>query len=204
MFREKAKIRRFISDELARYKTGSGVTQDPWLKAQSLGKNLSRDPIFQKASKVALYAALPDEVQTLPVHQICMDQLKTVFYPRVDKDKKVLYFCPVTNPKSTTEMRRGFLGILEPFQTKPTAHIDLFIVPGVAFSVRGERLGRGSGYYDRTLSQSKFRHVNRYGLAYSFQVLEDLPVEDFDLPVQKVFTPEKVYMCTPCGFGEDS
>ena len=69
------------------------------------------------------------------------------------------------------------MDILEPkVQNEPHIQIDLFLVPGLAFSIRGDRLGRGQGFYDHTLSRPEFRSIPKYGMAYENQVFEALPV----------------------------
>ena len=65
--------------------------------------------------------------------------------------------------------------------------IDLIVVPGVAFDKKNIRLGRGHGYYDRFLSGLPKR-TKTIGLAFDFQVLEDLPQDPHDVPVSTIIT----------------
>jgi 5-formyltetrahydrofolate cyclo-ligase len=67
----------------------------------------------------------------------------------------------------------------------PLSHIDCLIVPGLAFTKAGARLGRGGGYYDRVLASIDSNTVT-VGVCFEFQVLEALPVESHDLSVQRV------------------
>lgn len=70
----------------------------------------------------------------------------------------------------------------------PTSDVDLFIVPGVAFDRKGNRLGRGSGYYDRLLTGIG---VPKIGLAYSFQIVAEVPHSSYDVPMTMVITEEE-------------
>jgi len=72
-------------------------------------------------------------------------------------------------------------------------------VPGVAFDRAGNRLGRGTGWYDRFLAGLD-ACVPRIALAYEFQLLEEVPVEQGDLPVHTVVTENRVIAC---GAAED-
>ena len=67
----------------------------------------------------------------------------------------------------------------------------LVIIPGVAFDINGYRIGYGKGYYDRFLTDKPY--VNKMGLAYSFQMLEQIPKDTHDQKLDKVVTEELVY-----------
>ncbi|TNF48746.1 5-formyltetrahydrofolate cyclo-ligase [bacterium] len=66
--------------------------------------------------------------------------------------------------------------------------VEVFVVPGLAFDVSGNRLGMGGGYFDRLLSLSS-PFANLIGLAYDFQVIDRLPVGNHDVPVHHVISP---------------
>ena len=85
-------------------------------------------------------------------------------------------------------LRRGAFGIAEPepgARTCPPGEIDLVVVPGVAFTAGGVRLGRGKGYYDRYLSQAEFRGAT-VGVCYAHQLVGELPSEPHDVAVDCV------------------
>ena len=71
----------------------------------------------------------------------------------------------------------------EPFPDPST--IDFAVIPGVAYDVRGNRLGRGGGYYDRLIPKLRCRTV---GPAFSFQIFDSIPMEEWDCPVDEVIT----------------
>ena len=69
-------------------------------------------------------------------------------------------------------------------------NVELFIVPGVAFTQTGFRLGRGEGYYDKLLQ--KYPKAIKIGICHDFQILNDLPIEDRDVAMDYVFTNKKL------------
>jgi len=66
--------------------------------------------------------------------------------------------------------------------------VDIVVVPAVAFDLQGHRLGYGKGYYDRFLKKTKAVKV---GVAYDFQIVEKLPAEQHDIPVDLIITPAR-------------
>lgn len=89
--------------------------------------------------------------------------------------------------------------ILEPTldvrAVKPVNKLDIICTPLVAFDNSGQRLGMGGGYYDRTLSQWHQHKQGPYplGLAHDCQHVEQLPSEQWDVPLPKIITPSKLY-----------
>ncbi len=77
----------------------------------------------------------------------------------------------------------------------PYDELDLVVVPGVVFDERGFRIGYGGGFFDRLLGEKAFR-ARTAALAYDFQVIERIPEEEHDRPVQAVFTESRVIRCT--------
>ena len=88
-------------------------------------------------------------------------------------------------------LQSGELKILEPLNEPLFTQyetIDLAIIPGVAFTLDGKRLGRGKGYYDRLLSNRAFRGVYKIGLAFPCQLVADLPVDPHDVQLNQILT----------------
>ena len=75
----------------------------------------------------------------------------------------------------------------------PIGELDLFLVPGIAFDGKGNRLGMGGGYFDRLLSHASSKAIFT-GLAYDFQIVTHLPTEAHDIPVHDVVTPRTVHV----------
>jgi 5-formyltetrahydrofolate cyclo-ligase len=82
-------------------------------------------------------------------------------------------------------------GVLEPKYKNIVQNVDLFIVPGVAFTQTGFRVGRGGGYYDELLQ--KYPKAIKIGICHDFQILNDLPIEEHDVAMDYVFTNKNYY-----------
>lgn len=132
------------------------------------------------ARVVALFSPLPDEPRIWPlVEELSKSML--VLLPRVEGD--VMNFC-CYSPES---MSSGAFGIMEPVGGEPVAsyEIDVMVVPGVAFTAKGERMGRGKGFYDKYMSLKDFRAV-KIGVCYDVQLVDVLPTEIHDVKMDSV------------------
>jgi len=148
-------------------------------------------PEFRHARTVMLYLPIPGEVDTVEVALAAWRQDKTVLVP------KVLYEHWRIAAVVCRSMDDGLVpnrhGIREPAAAEcwPPEEIDLVIVPALAFDKQGNRLGRGGGFYDRFLAEPGVRAV-LCGLAFDIQVLDELPAEHHDRPVDVLVTDKEV------------
>lgn len=130
---------------------------------------------FRRAKIVMFYLAHNTEVQTRFMIDEAVKLGKKVVVPACDiKTKKII---PCLLPGlSASDLKKGAHSIEEPICKRPIAKkdIDLIIVPGLAFDLKGNRLGRGHGYYDRFLDTVS-KDTPKIGLAFKFQVLDYLP-----------------------------
>jgi len=149
-------------------------------QSEKILSKLEQHPDFVNAHSVMLYSALPDEVQT----QAFLEKWhlkKQIILPTVVGDDII----PVEFGKDTT-FAVGDFNILEPQNEPYTGNFDLIVVPGVAFDQRGNRIGRGKGYYDRFLCQHL--DVKRIGICFDFQLVDEVPAEPFDIRMDEVIT----------------
>ncbi|MDR2791886.1 MAG: 5-formyltetrahydrofolate cyclo-ligase [Tannerellaceae bacterium] len=153
-------------------------------------QRLEDDPFFRNASYIALYYPLPGEVDTFP----CLSRWKNskgLFLPLVSGN--TLHLLPYA---PGTQLVAGPFGIMQPDDMPypvPPECIDLIVVPGLAFDRQGNRLGRGKGFYDRFLSDLS---IPRIGLCFQFQLLEEVPFNTLDIPMDKVITDEETLCLT--------
>ncbi len=135
---------------------------------------------FAEAQVVALYATLPDEPHSQE-HIAKWHGRKRIVLPRVEGD--VMHFYDYS-PES---MRSGAFGIAEPQGSEPCPpeDIDLMVVPGVAFTTDGKRMGRGKGFYDKYMSQAGFR-AHTVGVCFHVQLVEYIPTDPHDRCVERV------------------
>ena len=152
-------------------------------------------PAFEQADVVALYSPILNEVFTEEIFHEALRQGKTVAYPRVAGER--LDFVSVASP---SDLSPGAFGVLEPTGAAllPSSALDLVLVPGVAFDVKGNRLGYGKGFYDRVLCGAE-RPALSVGLCFELQVVSSLPVEDHDACLDILITEERNYSFTPSG-----
>lgn len=89
-------------------------------------------------------------------------------------------------------LEHAAFGIREPAKMEPIdpASIDVVLVPGLAFDARGFRIGYGGGFYDRLLPQMR-PDTRRIGICFDAQVVDDVPTEEFDLPVHIIVTEQR-------------
>lgn len=142
---------------------------------------------YDQASVLALYAPIHNEVQTEDVFAAALHDGKRVCFPRVQG--AALEFIEVRDQAS---LQPGAFGILEPTgaEVLASADIDLVVLPGVGFDRTGYRLGYGQGYYDRTVPAEGSAVLA--GLAYDFQVVDELPAEDHDICLDLLIVDSEV------------
>lgn len=135
---------------------------------------------IQGAQCVAIYASLPDEVFSYKAIE-SLATTKRVVLPRVAGDDMDFY------PYLPGTLETGAFGISEPQvgDAVSPAEIDVIVVPGVAFTAEGKRLGRGKGYYDRYMSRDGFR-ATKVGVCYAEQIAEEIPTEPHDITMDIV------------------
>ena len=184
MLEKKKTLRKIIKVRV------SALSADEKAKREKLLlDNLFSMPEFLAANTVMLFANLPDEIGTFSLIDKCIAMGKKVYLPVINGDD-------MTACEFKGEYKIGKYDIKEPLTPNsslfPNGHqhvltpnsIDFILVPGVAFSPNGYRLGRGKGYYDKFLS----KHSNLFtvGVCFREQFYLDIPTEPHDIPMHKV------------------
>lgn len=139
---------------------------------------------------VAMYAAKGSEVATTGLDEAARARGLVVAYPRVIGDATALTFHPAT----LGELVPARFGLREPMPDAPAielARIAVFFIPGLAFDRAGGRVGWGRGHYDATLAAAP--DARRVGLAYDFQIVDDVPCEAHDMPLHAIVTEVATY-----------
>lgn len=152
--------------------------------ADEVFERLERTAAFMMADRILMYHSLPDELSTRRFLDKWHDR-KQFFLPRVNGvDLEIL-------PYDRTRLELGSFHIEEPTgeDTVDPDEMELIVVPAVAYDRRGNRLGRGKGFYDRLLREAR---ATKIGVGYEFQLLDELPVEEHDVPMDYVITQHTV------------
>jgi len=146
---------------------------------------------FRCSQMLALYSPVNNEVATAQIFAVARDRCKLVCYPRVVDD--MLEFVEVSK---IDELICGTFGVAEPIgnNKRSIAEFDLVVVPGIAFDLRGYRLGYGRGYYDRQLAEDMAKTVT-VGLGFEFQLHRRLPIAAHDERLDYIATETRLISC---------
>ncbi len=152
-------------------------------------------PEVKRAKSVFLYFPHKNEVDTTLIIEELLKQGKEVILPKV-----VGFHIRPVKISNISSLKSGYAGIKEPEgEEYPLEKVDIIVVPALAFDIHGHRLGYGKGFYDRLLSKT---NALKIGLAYDFQLLEKLPSEPHDIPVNLIITPTKIVKAAGAEFTE--
>ena len=160
---KKSAIRKEMPKKLKNQDAKSKIEKDKVIKEKLLAL-----PEFKEAEVIAFYVSFSSEVDTKELIDKALSMGKRVVVPAV----------------AGKDLKFSEINCNKPFSKEK---IDLVVVPGVAFTKSGSRLGRGKGFYDRFLKELP-RRIKRVGLAYDIQITEDLPVAPHDSPIDIIIT----------------
>ena len=148
---------------------------------------------YVRARGIACYINKNSEVDTRILIRNALSQEKRVLVPVVKSGDIELFFSEIKDLGK--ELAPGTFGILEPkpefVRPVDLNAIDLIFVPGIVWDRDGYRLGWGRGYFDRALKKLP-EHVRSAGLAFNMQLINQVPRDQFDVPVDMVVTESRV------------
>jgi len=163
-------------------------------KSKQIKKNLFEIDEYKKASSILFYISYGNEVFTHDMIKECLKNKKNVIVPITDVDNRKLILSKLDDWK---DLAKGAYNILEPKEGKikevSIFDIDLIIVPGVGFDEHGCRMGHGVGYYDDLLKDSS--NALNIALAFECQIVDCIPTESHDIPVEKIVTEKRIIDC---------
>jgi 5-formyltetrahydrofolate cyclo-ligase len=170
----------------------SAMTDDDARRQSHLAcEALTALPEFERARAVMLYLPIPGEVDVLPAGLDAWRAGKTVVVPKVSWKQR--HMIPVVCESMDDEFEVDNVGLRTPRNGRPwpLEDVDLVVVPALAYDRSGNRLGRGGGFYDRFLAEPMVSAVTA-GLAFTQQLLDTLPVDHHDRPVDLLVTADTV------------
>jgi 5-formyltetrahydrofolate cyclo-ligase len=148
---------------------------------------------YRHARAVLGYMAFDHEVLTDGLMRQAMASGKQLVLPMVQADRESIALYAIEDLEH--DVAPGYRGILEPQPQRTRAMapetLELALIPGVAFDLRGGRLGFGAGFYDRLLSRLP-RDIPTVGLAFDFQVTPRLPSQPHDILLDAIVTESGV------------
>lgn len=146
---------------------------------------------------IFVYASFRSEVETTGLIDQCIAMGKVVAVPYTDVQSKQLLPFQITDPAK--DLRPGYCSIPEPDPLQatkiPAEKIDIAVIPGSVFDIKGGRLGYGGGYYDRFL-QNAAPQAKRIGFAYEMQVVKKVPMLAHDQQLDILVTEKRIVIIT--------
>lgn len=175
--------------EVLSRKTDDNAIADGALVAERLSEFAS----VQLADTVMTYLPIAGELNLMPLMQTWLDESRIVCTPIVDWESRTMK-AGLISGLGDGELVPDQHGIRNPAKYVPVPHnsIEVVIVPGVAFTKNGLRLGRGGGYYDKFLAANSPPII--LGVCFDEQVIDNLPSEDHDIRMTAVITPTQTYI----------
>ena len=149
--------------------------------SQNLTAQFLAHPLYRQAKTIYGYLPYNQEIRTWDLLAQALKDGKQVAVPKVYGDE--MRFILLTD---LTRVAPGYASIPEPIDDEPVVNdpTALVLMPGLAFDREGHRMGYGGGFYDRFLTEEP-NHPT-IALCYEFQLLEHIPTEEFDVPVDCV------------------
>lgn len=163
--------------------------------SRTICERLAALPEYQAAKTILFYLDARSEARTRSFVAEALDGPRRIVVPYCSGAELELFLL-----ESMAELQTGQFGILEPsvnLRSLPeksvgASEVDLIVVPGVAFSPDGARLGHGHGYYDRLLRRAR-PEAPRIGLAFDCQIYPALPTQPHDIFMTHIVTQSRVY-----------
>ncbi|MCD2348800.1 5-formyltetrahydrofolate cyclo-ligase [Clostridium guangxiense] len=148
--------------------------------------NIINSNEYKSSTNIFLFVSYNSEVDTHKIIRHSLKEGKRIFVPKVISRKDGMETIEI---KGFSDLEKSKHGILEPCSDKyanPEV-VDVVFAPGLAFDKNGGRLGYGAGFYDRYLKLLK-KSTAKIGLCYSFQVVENVPMEEYDVRMNGIIT----------------
>ncbi len=187
---KKALLRKKIKGLLSKYDSSLVETKSNLI--QSYLFSLTE---YKNSCAVMFYVSRGNEVYTHEIIKIALGEKKEVSVPFILKSQNITIPCKIND---FSDLEPGPFGILQPLKEKicniPISVIDLIIVPGMAFDRKDNRVGKGKGFYDRFLKLLSPKTI-KIGLAFSCQIVKQIPTTENDVAVDKIVTEDGVIEC---------
>lgn len=158
-------------------------------KSRTLRDQIVSLPAYQKAKRIMAYLSMKGEADLDPLIRQALADGKEIYIPVCLPEKQM----EAGRLLSMDHFKKGPYGLRDlpdGYAVISPEELDLVLVPGVACTKEGIRLGMGAGYYDRYLSHVPFE--KRVVTLWDFQVIADIPFEPFDQKMAQIVTEKRV------------
>jgi len=161
---------------------------------QNILEQFHDSKFYKEATNIFVYISYDSEINTRLMINKALKDNKKVYVPRTEFETRIMDAVEI---KSFDNLIKSNYGILEPSKNEPCINpneLDLIVVPGVAFDRNGGRMGYGAGFYDRyfkKITKDNIERITKLALAYNFQVLDKVPMNEQDVPVDFIITEKE-------------
>ena len=155
--------------------------------ANSITEQVLKLDEIRDAKAIFIYISYATEVHTHKLIKALLVAGKILAVPKIINSDTM----QAESFSSWEDLVPGELGILTPSNSEPCNEpFDVALVPGLGFTLSGHRMGFGRGYYDKWFAQNEVKH--KIALAFEAQLVDEIPVEDTDVPMEKIVTEQRV------------
>ncbi|XP_046392065.1 5-formyltetrahydrofolate cyclo-ligase-like [Ischnura elegans] len=192
VFEAKSRLRRELSERIDRLSPEEIKRQ-----SEAITRKVLQHPKYQESESVSIYLSFDKEVQTEEILHDIFAQGKECYIPQYFKGKP-MEMVQILSLEDYQDLPKNKWNIKQPPKDEirenvlDAGRLDLILLPGLGFTSTGKRLGRGKGYYDEYLVRSAALLDNSpytIALAFSEQLVEDIPMTDKDVCVDEVISP---------------
>ena len=162
----------------------NNISNNLLLENSALVKNNIKEYLHSKTyQNIGIYNSFENEII---IHNILLNKNISFYAPSYDKKEKAYHFKKIKKENNIV----GKFNIIEPTGSIININIlDIILIPGIGFDKKGNRLGRGKGFYDRIL---KNYEGTKIGICHHFQIINEIPIESWDIKMNYVCTEKKL------------
>ena len=181
---EKQNIRKFLIDRRNELSPEYEERNNSHIHIRTLLEDIGK-------CKIGSYFPFRNEISTKLIHELLFSLGFEISLPCINDKNQNLIF---RNWKVSDDLVKNTYGIFQPQEDAIEDHPEMIIVPLVGFSMLGYRLGYGGGYYDRFIdAKNKADKIITVGFGYTFQEVDDLPIEPHDQKLNWILTEKYLY-----------
>jgi len=146
--------------------------------------------LVPQGAVIGLYRAIEGEAPADRYARFFAETGHEVALPRITTRTEPMRFHIFSDPFGETDLEEGPMRLKQPPAQAAEVIPDVLFVPLLGFTLHGQRIGQGAGFYDRWLAQHP--DTIAIGLAWDVQEVERLPVEPHDVPLSAIVTPTRI------------